>query len=108
MPSRSAISTTRSAPTFSVSQAKYVFTERPNALHMVRGPSIDDGLAFAGHQRPSQLASPVTGKRVSNWVGATKSVDSGRPDSSAASMVKSLNVEPPWYPSIARRRRPTG
>lgn len=58
MPSRSAISTTRSAPTRSVSHAKYVLTDSPNAVHMVCWPSIES-VAFRGHQYPSQLAAPL-------------------------------------------------
>ncbi len=45
-----AILMTLSAPTFSCSGMKYVFTERPKPVHMFRGPFMYPGLAFAGHQ----------------------------------------------------------
>lgn len=76
-----------------------MFTERPKPSHIIRYPSIQSGLAFAGHQRPSQLPGPSAAYRVGSLAGASKPVERVRPDSSAASMVNSLNVEPAWYPS---------
>ncbi len=94
MPSRWAMATACAGPVRCSSQTKYVLTERPYPVHMVRCPSIQDGLALAGHQYPSQLSGPVAGHRVTSRDGASKSVSSGRPADSAASMVNSLKVEP--------------
>ncbi len=96
MPSRCAMATAFCGPTCSSSQTKNVFTDRPKPVHMVRSPSMNDGLALPGHQYPSQLPGPLSRHFVFKLAGALKLVSSGIPASSAASMVNILNVEPAW------------
>src|SRR5262245_22110590 len=97
MPNRCAIATAAGGPICSSSQTKYVLTERPNPVHMVRGPSIHSGLLLTGHHFPPQTPG-VPGYGVTRGEGATNSVSSVLPASSAASIVNILNVDPAWYP----------
>ena len=101
-PSRSAIRTAFAAPTFCSSWTKYVFTDLPNTLHMVCRPTIDS-VEFFGHQCTWSPHDDGPGPVMyfdRNTIGALNDVDSGMPLSSAASMVKILNVDPAWYPAI--------
>src|SRR5215470_10894322 len=97
MPSRWAMATAAGGPICSSSHTKYVLTDRPNPVHMVRKPSIQSGLLFTGHHLPPQVPG-VPGYGVTSGEGALNTVSSVLPASSAASMVNILNVDPAWYP----------
>ena len=48
MPSRCAIATAFAGPICSSSHTKYVLTERPKPVHIVRLPSMNFGFALTG------------------------------------------------------------
>ena len=57
IPSFFASATAAAGPTCSSRCTKYVFTDRPNASHMVRLPSIHEGLELPGQYLPPQLSA---------------------------------------------------
>src|SRR2546423_15517791 len=102
MPSRLATSTAASVPTRSCSGTKNVLTERPNPVHMLRLPFIQDGFALTGQYRgvPGQpllyLGSADAGYFDLYGDVVLIEYSSGSPFSSAAVIVKILNVDPAW------------
>ena len=84
-----------SAPMRSSSWTKYVLTDLPKPVHMFCTPTIAP-LALWGHQNWPQVDPPPPGYLVMMVRGELIGVFSGRPFSSAASMVNTLNVDPAW------------
>ena len=94
-PSFSAMRTARSAPILCSSCTKYVFTDMPKPDHIACTPVIA-GLALRGHHRPPQDPGPSAAYCVMIRCGELILVLSGSPISSAATIVKILNVDPAW------------